>query len=106
LAPGLALAEITNALLQNVASRALSPYDANAALRELPRFLMFSEITTGLCRRALALALSVRSRAIYDFYFVALAEELGCELWTADERSWRTVRLAYPRARLLGVDAV
>jgi predicted nucleic acid-binding protein len=31
-----------------------------------------------------------------------LAEELDCELWTADERFWRLTRTDFPFVRWLG----
>ena len=37
-------------------------------------------------RRAMALAHQHGQRATYDAQYLALAQHLGCELWTADER--------------------
>ena len=42
-------------------------------------------------RRALELAVFVNHDEVYDLYFLALAENLNCELWTADQRFHRRV---------------
>lgn len=39
--------------------------------------------------RALELASELRQGAVYDSHYLALAESLGCDLWTADERFFR-----------------
>ncbi len=52
--------------------------------------------------RALTLARRHNSRSIYDFQFLALAEELECELWTADYRFWRAVRETFTFVKWLG----
>ena len=46
--------------------------------------------------RALELASLLRQGAVYDAHYLALAETLGCELWTADEKFCRA---ASPVAR-------
>ena len=38
---------------------------------------------------------------IYDAFYVALAEIVGCDLWTADEALHDAVREAHPNVRLL-----
>jgi predicted nucleic acid-binding protein len=45
----------------------------------------------GLHRRAWELAGRYRQPRMYDAYYVALAESLGCTLWTADERLRRAM---------------
>ena len=35
------------------------------------------------------IASELRQGAVYDAYYLALAESLGCELWTADRRFHR-----------------
>lgn len=42
-------------------------------------------------RRAFDWTLRLRRVAAYDSYYLALAETVGCELWTADERLSRAV---------------
>ena len=39
--------------------------------------------------RGLELADELGQGAVYDSHYLALAESLGCDLWTADERFYR-----------------
>ena len=48
-------------------------------LREIPQIHV----------RALELAGELGQGAVYDSHYMALAESLGCDLWTADERFFR-----------------
>ena len=48
-------------------------------LREIPQ----------IYARALELADELGQGAVYDSHYLALAESLGCDLWTADERFFR-----------------
>ncbi|MDX2181081.1 MAG: type II toxin-antitoxin system VapC family toxin [Bryobacteraceae bacterium] len=50
--------------------------------------------------RAFALSLSWQ-HSIYDCAYVALAEQLDCELYTADEHLWRKIGMATLRIRLI-----
>jgi hypothetical protein len=42
--------------------------------------------------RAWNLAQRLNQPKVYDCYYLALAELLACEFWTADERLFNTVR--------------
>lgn len=55
-----------------------------------------------LVERAIEIAYATGQKATYDAFYVALAEMLGCELWTADERFWRAASPAIPFVRWLG----
>ena len=46
--------------------------------------------------RALHLANRLRQRASYDAHYLALADALGCDFWTADHQFYRVAR---PTAR-------
>ena len=46
--------------------------------------------------RALELASELGQGAAYDCHYLALAESLGCELWTADDRFHRAASPAFP----------
>ena len=51
--------------------------------------------------RALELARQLQQGAVYDSHYLALAEQLDCELWTADQRFHRATQGAW-NVRLLG----
>ena len=52
--------------------------------------------------RALQLASQLKQPAVYDAHYLALAEDFGCELWTADQRFYRAVSALVPNVRWLG----
>ena len=52
--------------------------------------------------RALELASKFSQRAAYDAHYVALAEEFGCELWTADQRLHRIAGPTIENLRWVG----
>lgn len=51
--------------------------------------------------RALSLATRFTLPATYDAHYLALAEELGCEFWTADKRLAGATDGAFPLLRLI-----
>jgi predicted nucleic acid-binding protein len=104
--PSWATAEMGSALLQRVTNGEFSIEYATELLAELSRFVRYSDATVRLSQRALALAYQFKKRAIYDMHFLALAEELECELWTADERFWQLVQGDFPAVRWLGNERI
>lgn len=52
--------------------------------------------------RAVELASDLGLPAVYDAHYLALAERMGCELWTADERLWNSVRTSLSWVRWIG----
>ena len=85
-APYLLPFEVANALHRKVCRGELSLGDT---ARMIPR-LLGSQLelhqTAELHVRALELASGLQQGAVYDVHYLALAEEFGCELWTADQR--------------------
>ena len=81
--------ELANALHRRVVRRELTV----EAAADLIGGLLDSELelheTPGLHGRALELASELKQGAAYDAHYLALAETLDCELWTADDRFFR-----------------
>ena len=55
-----------------------------------------------LHRRALELASLLQQGAVYDAHYMALAESLDCELWTADRRFHHAVGASIDNVKWLG----
>ena len=55
-----------------------------------------------LHHQALVLADALDLSATYDAHYLALAEHLGCELWTDDQRLIRHVATSLPFVRWIG----
>ena len=85
---------MTNTLHRRVARGELTVHEAAALAEDL-----FSEFDFAspplLHRRALQLASELGQGAAYDAHYLALAEALECEYWTADDRFYRAARTAY-----------
>jgi predicted nucleic acid-binding protein len=77
-------------------------FDAQAALQDVLSNVFVHDVEPAVSVRALAIADQLRQRASYDAQYLALAEHLGCELWTADERFWNAARPAFPQVRWVG----
>jgi len=91
-APALLRYEVVNALYQIHKSGRLPIEEAGEALSDaLSRPIVLHE-DDDLHRRALELAAKYRLPAAYDSQYLALAEKLGVELWTADARLVKAIQ--------------
>ena len=88
-APYLMPVEVTNALHQRVVRGDLTLEAATQRMESLLSSGLELYQPTHLYRRALELASQLGLGATYDAHYLALAETLGCELWTADEKFFR-----------------
>lgn len=59
-------------------------------------------LTDDIHLQALHVAQRFGLRSAYDAHYLALAQELDCEFWTADERLYNAVRDRFPLIRWLG----
>ncbi len=105
-APHLLAAEVTNALHRKVVQGDLERAQAIRLIERLTALPFELHDSPGLHRRALELAGELGQGASYDCHYLALAEALECELWTADDRFYRAARTAFASVRSLSeVDA-
>lgn len=93
--------EVTNSIRKR--ARAQDGPSMESALLLLEEFLALSiEIQNpeGLHRQALILSIELSMPAVYDAHYVALANSLGCLLWTDDRRLLGTIggRLPFVRS--------
>jgi len=88
--PGLLYHEVTNALHRYVVMGELSREEAVEALDAALGLEIELHQDPDLHRRSLTLAAEIMLAATYDAHYLALAERLGAELWTADARLART----------------
>lgn len=101
-APYLMPVEVSNALHKRVTRREISLEGATRLLDGLLGAGIELREPLGLHRRAVELAVQLRLDAVYDAHYLALAESLGCEFWTADERLYRAVSPSLAWVRWLG----
>ena len=84
--------EVIYALHRRVARGELTLDAATQRMRSLLSSGLELHQPPQLHRRALELASQLRQGAAYDAHYLALAETLGCELWTAESVMFRSVR--------------
>lgn len=91
IAPYLMPFEVANVLHRRVLRGELSVGDSTRMIARLLESRLELHQPPGLHVRALQLASELNQSAAYDAHYLALAESVGCELWTADERFYRAV---------------
>ena len=94
--------EVANALYRRVVRGELGVANAARLLENLLASGVELRDTPGLLSRTLELSLHLRQGAVYDSHYLALAEALGCELWTADEKFFRAAAPLSPNLHRLG----
>lgn len=100
-APSLLYYEITNALHRYVVHGELLPEEAFELLDLSLRLGITLYRDNDLHRRALNLAKRLSLPATYDAHYLALAERLRAEFWTADKRLVKRVKKTIPWVHLL-----
>jgi len=101
-APTLLYYEVSNALHRYVVQGLASPAEAAALLDVALRLDVVLHDDPELHRHALRLAQRFSLPATYDAHYLALADRLGAELWTADRRLVAKVEGELRFVRLLG----
>jgi predicted nucleic acid-binding protein len=86
-APMLWQYEITSGLAKAVRFKSIRPEDANQLLdRSAALGIALIPADAEQSQRALVWSLRLQRASAYDSYYLALAESLKCDLWTADRR--------------------
>ena len=101
-APPLMPFEVANALHRRVVRGDLAVEIAADLMQDLMYLGVALHGTPNLHRRALELASQLKQGAVYDAHYLALAETLGCELWTADQRLYRAASSGVDNLRWIG----
>ena len=100
-APALIYYEVSNAFYRLLLARQLLPALAGQALDEAWNLNITLYGDAELHRQALTLARSLRLPATYDAHYLALAQRLECEFWTADRRLVNSVQATLPWVNLV-----
>ena len=102
LAPPLLKYEITSVLRKYVSRGLRTLRESRQALQLALAFNIQYLEPVDFHLRAFELADRLGRPAAYDTHYLALAEHLGCEFWTADERLVNTVQGVLPWVKWLG----
>ena len=102
IAPHLMPFEVANVLHRRVLRGELNAGDSLRMMALLLESSLELHQPPGIHIRALQLASQLKQNAAYDAHYLALAESLGCELWTADERFYRAASPSIDNIRWLG----
>ena len=95
-APYLMPFEVSNALHRRVTAGEMEVDEAASLMDQLSSMDIELHHPRNLQGRALHLANQLGQRMTYDAHYLALADALGCDFWTADHQFYRVAR---PTAR-------
>lgn len=102
MAPYLMPVEVANALYKRVKREEISLAEATSLLDGLLSTRIELREPAGVHVKAMELAAELKQDAVYDAHYLALAEALNCELWTADERFYRAAISGHTQVKWLG----
>ena len=101
-APTLLPSEVTHVLRQRVRRTGMPLPTARQILADFLALAITLAAPANLCDRALELADQHNLPAAYDAHYVALAQLLACDLWTADQRLVNAVARPLPFVKWIG----
>ena len=100
-APSLLYYEVSNALHRLAVAGQLRPEQPEQALADALSLNIRLYSDAELHQRALRLARQLTLPATYDAHYWALAERLGAEFWTSDQRLVQAVQATLPWVHLV-----
>jgi predicted nucleic acid-binding protein len=97
-APDIWQYETTSGLCKAVHFETVKPSEVDSLLHSL-WLIGIDQVTPdeGQCQMATNWTIRLRRAAAYDSFYLALAESLKCDLWTADRRLFNAVNLPWVR---------
>lgn len=101
-APVLLRYEIVAAMRKSVYRGILTLDDAIRSRDVLLSKTIHLMISDGLLRRAFAVATELNLPTSYDSQYLAVAEQLACDFWTADKKLFNSVSTILPWVKWLG----
>ena len=104
--PHLMPVEVSNVLHRRVLLGELTEEDALRLLEHLLASGIELREDPNLHGRAMQIAGQLRQGAVYDAHYLALADILGCEYWTTDERFYRAAVPISQRMHWIGEFAI
>ena len=104
LAPALLAYEATNTFHRRVQGGIISFEDARKGLEEIIFTAVVFDFSQNPATNIKAIEFAQRFGlpAAYDSHYLALAENKGCEFWTADTRLWNSIRGKFAWVRWMG----
>ena len=101
-APDFIHAEVISALYKKIPAGMISSSLAMELMTKFYEMDINIYPASLLHQRAIELALELRQRMPYDSHYLALAESLNCDFWTADQPFYRAAQPHYPRVQWIG----
>lgn len=101
-APRLFRSEITAVIRKAVYQQRINPEQGRLMLSQLLIYPLEFHEDDMMLKEAYELAVRFNRPRAYDTQYMALAERLDCELWTADERLVNSTQGQFKRIRWLG----
>jgi predicted nucleic acid-binding protein len=102
MAPYLMPVEVANALYRRVIREEVSLQEATSLLDALLSTGIELREPPSVHVKAMELAAELKQDAVHDAHYLALAEALNCELWTADERFYRAASSGHTQVKWIG----
>ena len=101
-APDFIHAEVISALYKKISAGIISINLAVELMTEFYQMDINIYPASLYHQRAIELALELGQRMPYDSHYLALAESLNCDFWTADQPFYRAAQPHHPRVQWIG----